>query len=381
MPLPTSLVVKKGSKILARTSAWNAVAGVLDLYQHVVGRNDRHLLQVTAVGSGEVAGAQRDLAAVADGVAGIDDQIDDHLLELVEVGLHLPKVAPIYDVELDRLADQAAKQHLQLRQHVVELQRLGTQASGDARRRAIAAPAGRPIGVLLDLHDVLEGRIGRAVIGEQKIGIADDCGQHVVEVVRDAAGELADGLHLLALDQVLLERALLGGVEGEDGCARALVGLRIGRRDEEARRTRGARRLQQHVERSDVALALGGGLDRSAQGGAIALGDQVEDRQPSLGGVGLERGLGEPRKGGVGTQHRALGVNRRDRHRCRIENAGKSNFRRAQVFALDVARRAVDDQRARRAWRSVAGKGNLVEDAHRQHPALARLEVDVELLR
>ena len=57
----------------------------------------------------------------------------------------------------------------------------------------------RPIGVLLDLHDVLEGRIGRAVIGEQEIGIADDRGQHIVEVMRDAAGELADRLHLLAL--------------------------------------------------------------------------------------------------------------------------------------------------------------------------------------
>ena len=37
--------------------------------------------------------------------------------------------------------------------------------------------------------------------------------------------------------------------------------------------------------------------------GAVALGDQVEDRQPSLGGVGLERVWREPRKGGVGTQH------------------------------------------------------------------------------
>ena len=205
---------------------------------------------------------------------------------------------------------------------------------------------GRPIGVLLDLHDVLEGRIGRAVIGEQKIGIADDRGQHVVEVVRDAAGELADRLHLLALDEILLERALLGGVEGEDGRARALVALRIGRRDEEARRTRGARRLQRDVERGDLALALGGRLDRRAQGGAIALGDQVEDRQPSLGGVGLERGLGEPRKGGVGTQHRARGVHRRDRHRRRIEDARKAHFRGAQVLALDLAGRAVDHQRA-----------------------------------
>ena len=33
---------------------------------------------------------------------------------------------------------------------------------------------------------------------------ADDAGQHVVEVVGDAAGQLAHGLHLLALPQLLL---------------------------------------------------------------------------------------------------------------------------------------------------------------------------------
>ena len=32
---------------------------------------------------------------------------------------------------------------------------------------------------------------------------ADDAGQQVVEVVRQAAGELADGLHLLRLEELL----------------------------------------------------------------------------------------------------------------------------------------------------------------------------------
>ena len=80
----------------------------------------------------------------------------------------------------------------------------------------LADQAGGPVGVLLDVHDVLEGRVARPVVGEQEVGEADDRGQHVVEVVRDAAGELADRLHLLALRELLLERALLGDVEGID---------------------------------------------------------------------------------------------------------------------------------------------------------------------
>ena len=200
------------------------------------------------------------------------------MLELVEIDLHLPQVAPVDHVELDRLADQPAQQHLQFRQHVVELQRLGAQRLTARKGEQLPHQPGRPIGVLLDLHDVLEGRVGRAVIGEQEIGIADDRGQHVVEVVRDAAGELADGLHLLALREVLLQGALLGGVEREEGRARALVAARIGGRDEEPRRTRGARPLERDVEGRDFALALGRRLDRCAQGGAIALGDKVENR-------------------------------------------------------------------------------------------------------
>ena len=219
------------------------------------------------------------------------------------------------------------------------------------------------------------------MIGEQKIGIADDRGQHVVEVMRDAAGELADGLHLLALREVLLQGALLGGVEREDGRACAFVGARIGRRDEEPRRALRPRALERDVEGRDLTFALGGRLDRFAQRGMIALGDKVENRQPSRGAVASGRGLGEAGKGGVGTQHCACGVHRGDRHRGRIENAGEAHLGRAQVFALDLAGGAIDHQRAGGARRPVAGKGDLVQDARREQPALAGLQVDVELLR
>ena len=73
----------------------------------------------------------------------------------------------MHDVELDRLADQPAQQHLQLGQHVGELQGLRPQRLPAREREQLPHQTRRAIGVLLDLHDVLEGRIGRAVIGEQ----------------------------------------------------------------------------------------------------------------------------------------------------------------------------------------------------------------------
>ena len=92
----------------------------------------------------------------------------------------------------------------------------------------------------------------------------------------------------------------------------------------------------------------------------------VEDRQPCLAGVGLGRRRREAREGGVGAQDRAPRVDRRDRHRGRIEDAGEAHLGGAQVLAFDLAGRAIDHQRAGRARRAVAGEGDPVQDAHRQ---------------
>src|SRR6202034_2398321 len=57
------------------------------------------------------------------------------------------------------------------------------------------------------------------------------------------------------------------------------------------------------------------------------------------------------------------------------------HLRGAQIFALDVARSAIDHQRAGRTRRALAGEGDLVQDARWEQPALAGFEIYVELLR
>ena len=44
--------------------------------------------------------------------------------------------------------------------------------------------------------------VGRELL-EQQVGVAEDRGEQVVEVVRDAAGEPADRFHLLRLPELL----------------------------------------------------------------------------------------------------------------------------------------------------------------------------------
>ena len=71
------------------------------------------------------------------------------------------------------------------------------------------------------------------MVGQQKVGSHDDGRQHIVEVVRDAAGKLADRLHLLALRHLAFQRLLLGRIDRIDDrrllCALALatIGHRV----------------------------------------------------------------------------------------------------------------------------------------------------------
>ena len=64
---------------------------------------------------------------------------------------------------------------------------------------------GRPRGVVLDVHQVLEGGVGGAEPAQEQIGKADDRGQEVVEIVSDAAREFADCLQLLPLHRLFVD--------------------------------------------------------------------------------------------------------------------------------------------------------------------------------
>ena len=167
MPLPTSFVVKKGSKIFSITSGGNAAAIVLDLDQHIIRRRQMPPRRSAAHSAGgDIARADLNPAArLRHGVAGVDHEIDDHLFELSDVGLHEPQIAAVTQIELVLLADDAAQQHLQFGERVAELQHLRAQRLPAREGEQLPRQARRAIGGLLDLANVLEGRIGRPMAG------------------------------------------------------------------------------------------------------------------------------------------------------------------------------------------------------------------------
>ena len=156
------------------------------------------------------------------------------MLELVDVGFDEPKVAAMAQLEIDFFADEPAHQHLQIGQNIAQLQNLRPQGLAARKGQELPHQRGRAVGVLLDLIDVLKRRVGRPVIGEQQIGIADDRGQDIVEIMCHAAGKLSDRLHLLRLREIVLQRALLSRVERIN--RRTIAVVLFGRRDKQSRR-------------------------------------------------------------------------------------------------------------------------------------------------
>ena len=180
------------------------------------------------------------------------------LLELADIGLDRPEIASVDHVELHVLANKAAQQHGQVGHRFAEIEHLRAQRLLARECQQLPHQARRPVGVLLDLHDVLERRVGRPVRVQEEIGRHHDGAEQIVEIVRDAAGELADRLHLLLLCDLVFQRALLGGVERVDDRGFLIALLLLDRGDEEAGRAL-ARAVERGIDRRDLALP-GGGL-------------------------------------------------------------------------------------------------------------------------
>src|SRR3546814_13124722 len=72
--------------------------------------------------------------------------------------------------------------------------------------------AGGPIGVAADLLDVVIIAVARRVAHQHQVAGAEHRGQYIVEIMRDAARELADRLHLRRLRDLALESRFLARI-------------------------------------------------------------------------------------------------------------------------------------------------------------------------
>ncbi len=158
---------------------------------------------------GEVRRLDGDPAGVGDRVARVDAQVGQDLVQLRRIDLHLAQIGGRGPHQIDVLADQAF-QHAERAGHgLVQVQhdRHGGLVPGE--RQKLARQIGRAQGRGADALQLFGQGRGRLGDVQRQLRAADDHPEHVVEVVRDAAGQSADGLQALRGLQLRGQRILL----------------------------------------------------------------------------------------------------------------------------------------------------------------------------
>ena len=114
-------------------------------------------------------------------------------------------------VDGDPLADRAVDQLEHVLDQLGRRDRLGQQRLGAGEGEQAAGQRGGAGGALHRIVEVELDLAARAVqLAPGEIEAADDDREHIVEIVGDAAGELADRLHLLDLAELRLGGGALG---------------------------------------------------------------------------------------------------------------------------------------------------------------------------
>ena len=131
-----------------------------------------------------------------------------------------PRLAAVLDHQLDRLAEQPLQQMGHLRHDVGKLEHLRAQGLLTREGKKLASKSSSTVRIRLDLLDVVIVAVARRMPHQHQVAVADDRGEDVVEVVRDAAGQLTDDLHLGRLRDLPLELRFFAIVleQKQDGC-------------------------------------------------------------------------------------------------------------------------------------------------------------------
>jgi hypothetical protein len=158
----------------------------------------------------DVLGLEGEAPALGHGVARVDREVEHDLLQTHRVDDHGPERGLGDRVDLDPLAEGAPQEQVHAPETFVEVHRPRRHHRAPGEREEVAGQLGRPLRRPEHLLEVVEP-LGLHVLA-QELSRAEDRRQEVVEIVRDAAREAADAVHLLRLHQLRLEAPLLAHV-------------------------------------------------------------------------------------------------------------------------------------------------------------------------
>ena len=118
------------------------------------------------------------------------------------------------DVDPDPAADEGTDQLRHGLDLGADIEHLRLQRLPAGKCQQLSGQLGGALHGLGDRVDVAPAALFRQFAAAQEVGRGADDGQEIVEIVRHAAGQLADRFHLLRLPQRFLALAALGDVDG-----------------------------------------------------------------------------------------------------------------------------------------------------------------------
>src|SRR5207249_11048989 len=130
-----------------------------------------------------VRGLDGELPTIGHGVAGIDGQIHDDLLDLARVGVHAPQPRRRHGDQTNVFADQTLEHLVNVGQDSIEVQHFGLEHLLAAERQELPGERGGPFTGFLDLFDIVPQRIIGFDTAQHQFAVAYDDREHVVEVV------------------------------------------------------------------------------------------------------------------------------------------------------------------------------------------------------
>ena len=155
-----------------------------------------------------------ELAAVRHRIARVDDEVHEHLLELAGVGHDGARWRR--GVDTSAMSSPIRRCSIVLDARTRSLRSITSlsfwRAAEREELRGQAGGRARPAWLIsrrCSARAVVCGRLS------EQLGVAADHGEQVVEVVRDAGGEPPDRIHLLRLQEALLELSACSDVDGD----------------------------------------------------------------------------------------------------------------------------------------------------------------------
>jgi hypothetical protein len=149
------------------------------------------------------------------GVARVDGEVYEDLFERAGVRADPPQSAARNGHDVDVGSDQPPQHLVDPGQNLVEVEHAGLDDLLAAEHQQLPGEVRGSLTRAADLDDVGSDRILRLQVHQQHVRVAQHDREQVVEVVRHTARELADGVHLLRLPQLVLELLAIRDVLGE----------------------------------------------------------------------------------------------------------------------------------------------------------------------